>query len=194
MAHTRTIALMAVTLWLMTGTAKAEDIATQVPADTAPVMDFGIARGGDKVAGASFFIGGDSSIHAGDAYYIDAGLLHRFAGSNWGFKLTAGYSIAAIPRYGGNFTFRRVPLDAVAIYSIGHQHIGFGVTWHINPRFDADGHGSDIHYNNAAGALLQYQYRMFGIRYTYIRYKSWDMPGTPTLDASSLGLFVTVRF
>lgn len=163
-------------------------------AATAPVMDFGIARGGDKVAGASFFIGGDSSIHAGDAYYFDAGVLHRFQDSNWSFKSTVGYSVAAIPRYWGNFSFRRVPLEVISIYNIGNQHFGAGLTYHINPRFDANGHSPDIHYNNALGALLQYQYRMFGIRYTYIRYKAWDLPRNPTLDGSNLALFITVKF
>lgn len=164
------------------------------PGDTHAVMDLGIARGGDKVAGASFFIGGDSSIHAGDAYYIDFGTLHRFEDSHWSFKSTLGYSFAAIPRYGGNFSFRRVPLDLVEIYNIGRQHFGVGVTYHLNPRFDADGHGPDVHYNNAAGLLLQYQYRTFGMRYTYIRYKAWDVPGNPVLDGSSLGLFITFMF
>jgi hypothetical protein len=188
-----TASLGIMTLLLLV-TAHAGDIPLDNPSNTQAVMDFGIARGGDKVAGASFFIGGDSSIHAGDAYYIDFGLLHRFQDSNWSFKTTVGYSFAAIPRYGGNFSFRRTPLDAIVIYNTGRQHFGIGVTDHMNPRFDADGHGPDVHYNNAAGLLLQYQYRMFGIRYTYIRYKAWDAPSEPTLDASSLGLFITMTF
>ncbi|HET7921977.1 MAG TPA: hypothetical protein VFM15_04400 [Gammaproteobacteria bacterium] len=165
-----------------------------VRASTHPVLDFGIARGGDKVAGASFFVGGDSSIHAGDAYYINAGVLHRFPDSNWGFKSTVGYSFAAIPRYGDNFSFRRVPLEFISIYGFGDQNFGFGITCHINPWFDGNGHTPDIHYRNAVGMLLQYQYRVFGVRYTHIRYKAQGTPGNPTLDASSIGLFLTVRF
>lgn len=179
---------------LMCDVSHAQDMPVADSGDTRAVMDLGIARGGDKIAGASFYVGGDSSIHAGDGYYVDFGLLHRFENSNWSFKTTLGYSFAIIPRDGGNFSFRRAVLEAMAIYNIGNQHIGVGVAEHMNPWFDANGHGTDLHYNNAAGAILQYQYRVFGIRYTYIRYNSWDMPGTPTLDASSLGLFVTIQF
>lgn len=181
-------------IWLACGMAHAQDNPHADTGDTRAVMDLGIARGGDKIVGASFYIGGDSSIHAGDAYYADFGLLHRFENSHWSFKATLGYSFAIIPRDGGNFSFRRTPLDVIAIYNTGRQHFGIGLTDHMNPRFDADGHDPDVHYNNAAGALLQYQYRMFGVRYTYIRYKAWDVPGNPVLDGSSLGLFVSFMF
>lgn len=184
----------AVVILLSAGTAWAETPVDQTPTDTVPVLDLGIARGGDKIVGASFFIGGDSSIHAGDAYYADTGLVHRFQDSDWSVKTTLGYAIAAIPRYWGDFSFKRVPLDMIAVYNIGHQHVGAGLTYHLNPWLDANGHSPDIHYNNALGMLLQYQYRMFGVRYTYIRYKARDTTGNPRLDGSSLGLFITIQF
>jgi hypothetical protein len=189
-----TFTALGMTAAMLLGTAHAADVSDNASDQTRAVMDLGIARGGDKVVGAHFFIGGNSSIHAGDAYYGDVGLLHNFQDSNWSIKVTAGYSFAAIPGYGGDFSFKRFPLEGLAIYNLDRQHFGIGISYHLNPRLYSNGQSQDVHYNNAAGLLLQYQYRIFGVRYTYIRYKASSVPGNPTLDASSLGLFVSIGF
>ncbi len=178
---------------LSAGDARADDMDTS-SSQTHPVMDFGVARGGDKILDAHFFFGGRESIHAGDAYYGDFGLLHDFEGSDWGFKLTGGYAFATIGSFGSDRTFKRFPLDGLAVYSFGRQHIGFGATYHLNPQLDMNGHGPDLRYHSAPGVILQYQYWMFGARYTYIRYRPEDATGGPDLDGSSLGLFISIEF
>jgi hypothetical protein len=161
---------------------------------THPVLEFGIARGGDKVLDAHFFFGGRESIHAGDAYYTDFGLEHEFADSGWGYKVTGGYAFATIGSFGSDRTFKRFPLDALATYSFGRQRIGFGATYHFQPQLDMNGHGADVRFHDAPGVILQYQYWMFGARYTYVRYRPKDLPGAPDLDGSSLGLFISIEF
>lgn len=165
-----------------------------VPSLTHPVLDFGIARGGDKVLDAHFVFGGRESIHAGDAYYGDFGVEHEFADSGWGYKVTGGYAFASIGSFWSSRTFKRFPLDGLVTYSFGRQRIGFGATYHFQPQLDMNGHGPDVRYHDAPGVILQYQYWMFGARYTYVRYRPKDAPGLPDLDGSSLGLFVSIEF
>lgn len=187
------IVLAALTASLVPPIALADDV-PDGGRQTYPVMDFGIARGGDKILDAHFFVGGRESIHAGDAVYGDVGLLHDFRDSDWSFKLTGGYAFASIGSFWSSRTFKRFPLDALAIYSFDRQHIGFGVTYHFNPQLDMNGHGTDVRYHDVAGAILQYQYWLFGVRYTYIRYRPETLPGTPSFDGSSLGLFISIAF
>lgn len=161
---------------------------------TFPVLDTGIARGGDKLLDANFVFGGRESIHAGDAYFVDFGVMHDFEDSNWSYKITGGYAFAEVGSFWSSRTFKRFPLDAIAIYNIGRNQIGFGVTYHFNPQLDMNGHGTDVRFHDAPGVILQYQYWLFGVRYTYVRYRPKDLPGAATLDGSSLGLFVSIPF
>lgn len=162
--------------------------------ETHPVLDFGLTRGGDKLLDAHFFVGGRESIHAGDAFYGDFGMIHDLQDSDWSVKLTGGYAFASIGSFWSSRTFKRFPVEALMIYNTGRQHIGFGATYHFNPQLDMNGHGDDVRYHGAPGVILQYQYWMFGARYTYVRYKPRNLPGYPTLDGSSLGLFVSIEF
>jgi len=174
--------------------AHADETDPDAGSSTHPVLDFGIARGGDKVLDAHFFFGGRETIHAGDAYSGDFGIEHDFAGSDWGYKLTGGYAVATIGSLWSSRSFKRFPLDGLFTYSFGRQRIGFGATYHFEPQLDMNGHGQDVRFHDAPGAVLQYQYWMFGVRYTYVRYRPKDAPGFPDLDGSSLGLFVSIEF
>jgi hypothetical protein len=178
---------------LLLGPAWADE-APPKPSDTRPTMDFGLARGGARIASKTFYIGGTSDIHAGDAYYGDIGVLHDFEGGDWSFKGTIGYSFALITAFNSSITFKRFPLDMLIIYNDGRQHLGMGVTWHFNPRIDTGDSGHDVRYDDAGGLLLQYQYSHFGVRYTYIRYRAHDLATHPSFDGSSLGLFINLTF
>lgn len=176
--------------------ARADNTEFFTPGTTKLALDAGAAGGGDKLATIIFTNGDQKDINAGDAVFVDAGVLHNFADSNWSFKGTVGYSFITVHADNGDSTFDRMPIDLLAIYSHGDHHFGLGMTYHMNPHLDLSGFGPNADFDNATGLLLQYQYWMFGVRYTDITYKV--SAGTPcvkcSFDGSSLGLFFNFAF
>jgi hypothetical protein len=167
------------------------------------LLDAGIGAGGDKIATAIFTDGSTKSLYAGNGVFADFGVQHDFS-SDWSLKATLGFDIDTIAAKNANISFTRVPLDVLAIYSAGNSHFGFGVTEHFSPQLDMDGLGPDADFSNATGLILQYQYWLFGIRYTNIKYKvsSISIPGGSSgsciancsFDGSSIGVFFNYVF
>ena len=160
-------------------------------------LDAGLAGGGDKLATVTFTDGSTKSINAGDALFVDIGFLHNFAASDWSLKGTIGYAVTSVHASNGDFTFDRYPLDLIAIFSHGDHHFGVGATYQLSPHLNLDGFAPNANFDNAAGLILQYQYWMFGVRYTNITYKtvrSVHCIAHCSFDGSSLGLFFNFAF
>jgi|GEM_PF-4486488 len=140
------------------------------PGSTHMTVDGGIGAGGDKLATVTFTDGSTQSLYAGNGLFADFGVQHNFAASDWSLKATFGFNVDAVAAKNANTSFTRAPLDVLAIYSHGNNHFGFGLTEHLSPKLDLDGYGPNADFNNATGYILQYQYWLFGIRYTNIKY------------------------
>ena len=71
---------------------------------------------------------------------------------------------------------------------------------HVSPHLNMDGFGPNADFQTATYMVLQYQYWLFGMRYTNIKYKvsSLNDGGTCisncSFDGSSIGLFVNYVF
>ncbi len=157
------------------------------PDTTHVVIDLGGHQGGDNLVNTTLINNGETkSVDAGDGIFGDIGLQHNFADSDFGWKLTYGLDTTKTSGNTGDIRFRDNPVDLLALYSIGENHIGFGVTEHLSPRLDLDGLGPNANFDAATGAILQYQYWLFGVRYTSIRYKvSSDCSSGCTLTATT---------
>ena len=166
-----------------------------IPGSTHPVVDAGLSGGGDKLVTVQFTNGDTSSIYAGNGFFGDFGVQHNFADTDWAFKATLGFDYDAVNASNGTIRFNRYPLDLLALYSIGDNHIGFGVTEHFTPHLDLDGFGPNGDFDNATGVMLQYQYWLFGVRATSIHYKvSSGCTSDCNINGSSLSLFFNYVF
>jgi len=165
------------------------------PDSTRLVLEGGVTGGGDKLATVQFNDGGTSSIYAGNSVFGDVGVLHTFGYSGFSFKGTLGYAFDNVHASNGNFTFDYMPIDLMGVYNIGDHHIGAGLTYHANPKLTLDGFGPDADFDSATGVVLQYQYWLFAVRYTNIRYKVSSFCNAKcSYDGSSLGFVFSYAF
>lgn len=188
-----TAILTAVLLSCLCATAQAED--DYLPDTTHFTVDAGVLFGGDKIAERTYALGGTDSVYAGKGVFADVGVLHDFADSDWAFKGTVGIHDGFSSGFGSDINFKRYPVDLVALYNYGNQHFGGGLTYHANPKFNGNGHVPDLTFKDALGVVLEYQYRIFGVRYTNIRYKvEGPCTGRCSFDGSTLGFFFNFVF
>ncbi|HEY1991065.1 MAG TPA: hypothetical protein VGH71_01295 [Gammaproteobacteria bacterium] len=193
MNRTSILTAAAVLSICLCGTARAED--DYLPDTTHFTVDMGVLFGGDKLAERTYVLGGTDSVYAGKALFADLGVLHDFTDSDWALKGTVGVQSGFSAGFGSDITFTRYPVDLVVLYTQGNQHVGGGLTYHANPKLNGNGHVPDLVFKDAVGAVLEYQYRIFGVRYTNIRYRI-DGPcrGRCSFDGSTLGVFFNFVF
>jgi len=170
------------------------------PGTTHLSLEGGLAAGGDKLATVIDTGGGTHNIYAGNAIFTDAGVQHNFGDSGWSLRATGGFSFTGVTASNATITFSYVPVNVLGIYSVGNSHFGAGLTYHLGPRLDMDGFGPNVDFQSAPGLILQYQYWLFGVRYTGIRYKisSFSTGGSCIANCSysgnSIGLFFNYVF
>lgn len=171
-----------------------------MPGSTGLSLEGGLAAGGDKLVTVTTTSGETHSIYAGNAIYSDIGVQHNFAGSAWSVRATGGFSFTGQSYSNATVTFAYVPVDLLGIYSVGNSHFGAGLAVHLSPKLDLDGLGPNANFQTATGLVLQYQYWLFGVRYTAIRYKISSLTdgasciSNCSFDGSSLGLFFNYVF
>jgi len=165
------------------------------PGTTHPTIDLGANVGGDKLATYNPLFGGHDTLYAGKSLSADFGVQHNLADTDWSLKATAGIEKGFIPTHTGGPTFTRYPLDLLLLDNHGRWHFGFGLTYHANPKLLQGGNGPDGVFHDAVGGVLEAQYRIFGFRYTNIRYTSEGAcPGRCSYDGSTLGLYLNFVF
>ena len=142
------------------------------PGTLHPTLETGIAFGGDRLASQHYLIGGRSSVYGGKGLYVSVGLLDNFDGSAWSFKGMVGQQTGFSTGLSSSISFTRYPVDLMALYTRGRQHLGFGLTYQADPKFDPNNGTPDIAFHDALGPTLEYQYRFMGLRYTYARYRA----------------------
>lgn len=167
------------------------------PGTTHATVDAGFDFGGDKLVTAIFTDGSTKTLHAGDGLFTDVGMQHNFDGSDWSFKGTLGIKYNAVRASNATISFTRYPLDLLALYSYGRHHFGAGLAYDLSPKLDMSGFGQNADFNSASGFIVQYQYWLFGVRYTNIKYHVSNCPSfavCKSVDGSSFGLFFNYVF
>ena len=196
-------AVLAVIAGALVTAAHADD--AWIPGSTHLTLEGGLATGGDKLFTYTDTNGHDHSLHAGDAFFTDVGVQHNFADSAWSLRASAGFSVwtesFTTPSNGDvNVSFVYLPVNLLGVYSVGNNHFGAGLAVHVSPKLDTDGVGPNVDFKTAAGLVLQYQYWLFGVRYTAIRYRfSSFSTGSScvsncSVDGSSIGVFFNYVF
>lgn len=142
------------------------------PGSVHPTLETGVAFGGDRLATRHYIVGGHSSVYAGKGLYLAFGVLDNFDDSPWSFKGTAGEQTGFSTGFSTSISFTRFPIDMLFMYTHGRQHLGLGLTYQANPKFDPNNGSPDVAFKDALGPTLEYQYRFMGLRYTYARYRA----------------------
>ncbi len=160
----------------------------------------GLTYGGDKLATITYTNGDNVDIHGGGLILFGAGGVYRFE-KNWETQLSINYQFDKANAKNGDATFDRFPIDLLGFYRSGAHRFGAGVTYHINPKYDANfdiANGKQkVDFDNALGAVIEYDYFFnnsvsLGVRYANIKYKSSDIAGS--VDGSYGGVLVNGYF
>jgi opacity protein-like surface antigen len=142
------------------------------PGTIHPALEVGFAFGGDRLATRHYAVGGHSTVYAGKGLYLGLGVLDNFDDSPWSFKGMVAQQTGFSTGFSTSINFTRYPVDGILLYTHGRQHLGFGLTYQANPKFNPNNGSPDIAFHDAWGPTLEYQYRFVGLRYTYARYRA----------------------
>ncbi|HEY3644542.1 MAG TPA: hypothetical protein VGM16_04320 [Gammaproteobacteria bacterium] len=191
-------ALLGVLAVCLVTTAQASD--PWAPGATGLSLEAGLTAGGDKLVTITDTNGDTKSLYAGNSLFTDVGVQHNFGDSGWSLRATGGFAADAQSYSNANVSFAYVPVNVLGIYSVGNNHFGAGLAVHLSPKLDLDGLGPNADFKTATGLVLQYQYWLFGVRYTAIRYQISSVNNVPgcfgkcDYDGSSIGVFFNYVF
>lgn len=192
--------LTAVSLLAIALSASADPTATDANLGAHFVLTGGLTYGGDKIATIDYEDGDDANIRAGSLFLLGLGGDYRFS-PNWELQLTVNYQFDQANAENGDASFHRLPVDLLGFYRQGSHRFGGGVTYHINPEFEADfddiDGDFDVDFDNALGLVVEYDYFFtdsvsLGVRYTSIEYEASDF--NAEVDGSYFGLLLNGYF
>jgi hypothetical protein len=173
--------------------AHAQDATARQPKRWGAALQFDLSSGGDRLDDD---LGVDSGITLGQGLTLSGGVYFRpVEHSNFEMQVLAGFKSAApLPIVAGPYTdVTRWVFQVLADYRSGDKwYFGGGLVLHGNPKVhNGLQYGSDIHFDDAAGALFEGGWNWIGLQCTYIQYHHG---GLGTLDASNCGVRFTFHF
>lgn len=163
---------------LVTGPALAQRPPSPLQASPAPqpggfgfVLGGSLEFGGDDVATVLFTNGEEQDVKAGQGLGVDAGVYYRFAGAPFSLRGTVGFKYVTTQAENADINMRRVPLQLVGSYHLdGGARMGLGLVRHNGVKFDADGIGEDIEFDDATGYTVEIGWKWILLSYTGIEY------------------------
>ncbi|PPE73772.1 hypothetical protein C3942_10185 [Solimonas fluminis] len=169
---------LALACGLVAGPALAQRPPSPPPAPAAPqpggfgfVLGGSLEFGGDDVATVLFTNGEEQDVKAGQGLGVDAGVYCRFAGAPFSLRGTVGFKYVTTQAENADINMRRVPLQLVGSYHLdGGARMGLGLVRHNGVKFDADGIGEDIEFDDATGYTVEIGWKWILLSYTGIEY------------------------
>lgn len=157
------------------------------------VVDATFEFGGDEVAEVFFTSGDSQKITAGNGGTFSAGFeLHPRATPKLGLRTLVGWKFSTSAAENVNIMFTRFPIEAVASYSLNSDwRVGAGVTHHAGINLDFDGLASNVAFDPATGATLEFAWKWAALTYTAMNYRAED--GTE-FGANAIGVSVSYVF
>ena len=147
------------------------------PAPQPPPAKFGFvvsgARefGGDDVATVLFSNGDTQDVKAGQGLGVDAGVYYRFAESPFSVRGTVGFKFVTTQAENADINMRRIPLQLVGSYHLDNgARLGVGVVRHNGIKFDADGIGDNLDFDDATGYTIEAGWKWVLLSYTGMDY------------------------
>jgi hypothetical protein len=169
---------------LSTAHAENEGLAFTIEAD--------LEYGGDDLATLEFTDGSSQDIKAGQGVTVALGGHYRAVESPFSVRGTVGYKYVTTQASNADISVSRTVFEFVGNYlwDTGWW-IGGGLTHHTGIKFDADGYGPNVKFDDATGPTVEVGWRWIALSYTNLDYKD---PFGGKWDASSVGLTLTSKF
>lgn len=148
--------------------------------------------GGDDLATFEFDDGSTQDIKTGQGITLALGGHYRAAESPFSVRGTVGYKYVTTKASNADISISRTVLEVVGNYLWDNGWwVGGGITHHSGIKFDADGFGPDVDFDDATGPTLEVGWRWIALTYTNLDYKD-EFGGE--WDASNFGLKLTSKF
>ena len=156
------------------------------------VFEADLEFGGDDLATLSFTDGSTQDVKAGQGVTLALGGHYRWADSPFSMRGTVGYKYVTTAASNADISVGRTVIEVVGNYLWDNGWwIGGGITHHSSIKFDADGFGPNINFDDATGPTFEAGWRWIALCYTKLDYKD-EFGGK--WDASSVGLKLTSKF
>ncbi len=139
------------------------------------------------------FINGDTQdVKAGQGLGVDAGVYYRFAESPFPVRGTVGFKFVTTQAENADINMRRIPLQLIGSYHLDNgARMGVGVVRHNGVKFDADGIGTNIDFDDATGYTIELGWKWILLSYTGMDYT--DDAGND-YSADNFGLKLIAEF
>lgn len=162
------------------------------PAKFGFVLAGALEFGGDDVATVLFTNGDTQDLKAGQGLGVDAGVYYRFAESPFSVRGTIGYKFVTTQAENADINMRRIPLQLIGSYHLDNgARMGVGVVRHNGVKFDADGIGTNIDFDDATGYTIELGWKWILLSYTGMDYT--DEAGND-YNADNFGLKLIAEF
>jgi hypothetical protein len=152
-----------------------------------------IEYGGDDIVTVSFKDGSTQDIKAGQGATLAlGGYFKPEESSPFSVRATVGYKFVTTAASNADIGINRIVYELVGNYDWPNGwHVGAGLTRHTNIKFDADGFGRNVDFDDATGFTAEFGWKWLSLSYTGIDYKD-EFGGK--WDAGSVGLAFAWRF
>lgn len=156
------------------------------------VLGGALEFGGDDVATVLFTNGDTQDVKAGQGLGVDAGVYYRFAESPFSVRGTVGFKFVTTQAENADINMRRIPLQLIGSYHLDNgARMGVGVVRHNGVKFDADGIGTNIDFDDATGYTIELGWKWILLSYTGMDYT--DDAGND-YSADNFGLKLIAEF
>ncbi len=174
-------------------------LATGITHAAGRAQGFGVAfecdleYGGDDIATVEFTDGSGQHVKTAQGVTAAIGGQYRAsADSPFSVRGTVGYKYVTTAASNADIHIGRVVYELVGgyVWDSGWR-LGAGITHHSNIKFDADGFGQDVRFDDATGPTVELGWRWIALSYTQLDYTD-EYGGN--WDASSFGLTLISKF
>lgn len=149
--------------------------------------------GGDAVATVAYTDGDTQDVDAGQGITLGGGVYWRqYQEQGIEVRAKLGYKFVTTAATNADITLSRIVSELTSGYRFGNGiWVGGGLVHHSNIKFDADGFGDNIDFDNATGYTIEVGWRWISATYTGMDYK--DTFGNE-YDAGNFGVSFNWQF
>lgn len=156
------------------------------------LLEGALEWGGEAVVTVGFADGSAQDVKTGQGVTLSGGLYFRPTDAV-DIRATAGYKLVTTKASNADITLTRYVLKLTADYLLpGGVRIGAGPVQHMNIKFDGDGIGPNLEFDNAFGYVAQLGWKWVAVSYTGMKYQLKN--SRQEIDADNFGATFTWEF
>lgn len=167
-----------------------------------PFIGLGVTHGGDTLASVQFSNGDTVDVYAGGVVDIRGGVDFQIANTPLSVQLSLGYHVDGANGSNGDYTFSRVPVEALGYVSVSpNVRIGAGLRKAFDAHISSSGvlAADDVPFRSTVGGIVEVEYfplRQLGLKLRYVneRYRGEGLNSGLTVDGSHGGIYASYYF